>query len=151
MPNGAALHRNKTRGVRAVEAARCLELQLSGMSIRRIAETVGLSTGTVQSRIKEALAAVIVPPVEEMRKREGERLLELLDRLQPAVDAGTESAIKLAATLSASYRKLYGLNAPEQHQYQITQTTQEDLAYIDLINEARARMHQEEAQLKEQS
>lgn len=142
---------HKPRTTRAVEAAQALEYQLSGMSVRMISEKMGIPRATVQERLDSALAAVVVPTVDAMRKREGERLIHLMTKLQPAVDAGDRDAIKLAATLSASYRKLFGLNAPEQHQYQITQTTQEDLAYIDLINEARARMHQEEAQLKEQS
>lgn len=123
----------------AEEAARCLELQLSGMSYRRIAETTGLSLGTIQNRLNTAYAAIVVPGVNEMRTREGERLLLLLDRLQPAVDQGDQNAIRTAMRISESYRRLYGLNAPEQHHVQFHEVTQSDLALQEMIRAARAR------------
>ena len=143
--------RNKTKAQVAEEAATCLEMQLSGATVRTIAARLHISTGTVNNRLRTAIAAVIVPPVDEMRRREGERLLHLMSKLEPAVDKGDREALKLSAQLSASYRKLYGLNAPEQHQVQLHQVTQADLELVDLVNEARARMQQEEQQLKEQT
>ncbi|MGC5565327.1 hypothetical protein ACPYPG_21165 [Streptomyces sp. FR-108] len=142
---------HKPQAVIAEEAIRAYEMQLSGMSVRRIAKELHIAIGTVDKRIKTAIAAVVVPTVEELRTREGDRLLHLLDRLQPAVDAGDVGAIKTAARLSESYRKLFGLNAPEQHQLHISQATQQDLELIDLINAERARVRGEEQQLKEQS
>ncbi|MCX4504577.1 sigma factor-like helix-turn-helix DNA-binding protein [Streptomyces anulatus] len=130
---------NKPKAVQAAEAAECLRLQLSGLTVRAIAQELGLKPTTVQNRLTMALAAVIIPGVETLRTREGERLLHLLDRIQPAVQAGDLDAIKTAARLSESYRRLYGLNAPEQHQHQITETTQMDLAVQELIRNARAK------------
>jgi AraC-like DNA-binding protein len=140
---------NKPRAVQASEAAEALHHQLSGLTVRTIAKKMGLSPTTVQERLNMALAAVVVPGVDEMRKREGERLLYLIEQLKPAVDAGEEAAIKTTLRLSESFRRLMGLNAPEQHQLQISQTTQQDLELIDLINTERAKVQAEERQLKE--
>lgn len=140
---------HKPRSIRAAEAARCLEYQLSGMTIRMIAEKTGLSKSVVQSRLDMALASIVVPAVDEMRKREGERLVHLLSKLQPAVDTGDREAIKLAAQLSASYRKLYGLNAPEQHQLLVRQQDSSDIELIDMINTERAKVQAEEQRLRE--
>lgn len=123
----------------AEEAATCLNLQLAGMSIRRIANHTGLSTGTVQNRLTTAYAAILTPGVDEMRAREGERLLYFLDRLQAAVDQGDPNAIRQAVRISESYRRLYGLNAPEQHQVQIHETTQNDLELQEMIRAAQTR------------
>ena len=130
---------NKPRAIQAAEAARCLELQLSGLTVRSIAKKMGLAPTTVQERLNMAFAAVILPGVETMRLREGERLLYLIERLKPAVDRGEESAIKTTARLSESYRRLFGLNAPETHQLQIHQVTQNDLELQEMIRDARAR------------
>lgn len=151
MPGGPATRRYKPKAVVAEEAARCLEMHLAGATFRTIAQRTGLATGTVQNRIKTALAAVIVPGVEEMRQTEGERLRYLLSKLEPAVEKGDREAIKLSAQLSASYRKLYGLNAPEAHTVQLHQVTQADLELVDLVNEMRAKVQTEEAQLREQT
>ncbi|MFJ8935368.1 hypothetical protein ACIRL0_06565 [Streptomyces sp. NPDC102365] len=140
---------NKPRAVQAAEAGEALHHQISGLTVRTIAKEMGLSPTTVQERLNMACAAVIVPGVEEMRKREGERLLYLIEQLKSAVDRGEESAIKTTLRLSESYRRLFGLNAPEQHQLHISQTTQQDLELIDLINAERARVRNEEQQLKE--
>lgn len=130
---------HKPRAVQATEAAECLRLQLQGATVRSIAQELGLKPSTVQNRLTMALTAVIVPGVEELRKREGERLLYLIEKLKAAVDRGDESAIKTTARLSESYRRLYGLNAPEQHQVQIHETTQNDLELQDMIRAAQAR------------
>ncbi|MCX4232818.1 hypothetical protein [Streptomyces ortus] len=130
---------HKPQAVIAEEAVRAYEMQLSGMSVRRIAKELHIAIGTVDKRIKTAIAAVIVPTVEELRTREGDRLLYLLDRLQPAVDRGDVGAIKTAARLSESYRKLFGLNAPEQHTVQLHEVTQIDLGVQEMIRDARAR------------
>ncbi|MBA5222234.1 hypothetical protein H1X69_12485 [Streptomyces griseoaurantiacus] len=109
------------------------------MSYRRIAATTGLSMSTVRNRLNTAYAALITPGVNEMRAREGERLLYLLDRLQGAVEAGDQQAIKTAVRVSESYRRLFGLNAPEQHTVQFHEVTQMDLGVQELIREAHAR------------
>lgn len=151
MATGPAAHRNRSKAQVADEAARCFEMHLAGATIRTIATRMGFSTATVQKRLQTAIAAVVVPGVDEMRNTEGERLRYLLSKLEPAVEKGDREAIKLSAQLSASYRKLYGLNAPEKSVVQLHQVTQADLELVDLVNEARTRMHQEEAQLKEQA
>jgi hypothetical protein len=130
---------HKPRAVQATEAAECLRLQLQGATVRTIAQELSLTPSTVQNRLTMALTAVIVPGVDELRKREGERLLYLIEKLQPAVDRGDESAIKTTARLSESYRRLYGLNAPEQHQVHVHETTQNDLELQDMIRAAHAR------------
>ncbi|WP_274029462.1 sigma factor-like helix-turn-helix DNA-binding protein [Streptomyces sp. MMBL 11-1] len=130
---------NKPKAVIAEEAAECFRLQLSGLTYRGMAKETGLSVATVHKRVRQALTAVIVPAVEELRTREGERLLYLLERLQPAVEAGDLDAIKTAARLSESYRKLMGLNAPEQHSLQIHEVTQNDLELQDMIRAAQAK------------
>ncbi len=142
---------NVPRAVQAAQAEEALRLQLSGLTVRTIAKQMGLSPTTVQDRLNKACAALIVPGVEEMRKREGERLLYLIEKLKPAVDAGEEAAIKTTLRLSESFRRLMGLNAPEQHQLSISETTQQDLELQDLINAERAKVHAEEQQLKEKS
>ncbi|MFB7111738.1 hypothetical protein [Streptomyces sp. NPDC056291] len=130
---------NKPRAIQAAEAAQCLELQLSGLTVRSIAKKLGLAPTTVQERLNMAFAAVLLPGVETMRKREGERLLYLIEKLKAAVDRGEESAIKTTARLSESYRRLFGLNAPETHHLQIHEVTQNDLELQEMIREARAR------------
>ena len=135
----------------AEEQIRCYELKLEGKTMREIAKAIGMSVGTVHSRIEAEIAARVLPLAEEVRKVELDRLDRWLAKLEARLDAGGEPEKVIPVCIKVSERrcKLMGADAPEKFEGTLTQITQEDVALAELVNEARAVSALAEQQLRE--
>lgn len=135
----------------AEQTRKALDMRRSGMSHRAIASALGVSLKTAQNRLDEGLRLIKVENAPEARKLEADRLDYLENKLQDAVDAGDVKAIATAKSISESRRKLFGLDAPVQHDVTVTETTQADIELAELVREAKAKMAAEENRLRASS
>lgn len=162
----------------AEEQRTCYEMRLRGMSIRQIAAATGLSVGTTWNRIDCEIKETLDPLRAKVRELEIERLdrmqqtvLAVLERTHVMVSNGRviyvedarghrEPALDSAPVLAAIDRllkiqerraRLLGLDAAVKVDATVTETTQQDLELIDMVNAAKAQAANAEAQLKAQA
>ncbi|MEU0943206.1 sigma factor-like helix-turn-helix DNA-binding protein [Streptomyces canus] len=112
--------------VTADEAAECLRLRRTGMSIDRIAEHTGLSHGTVHNRISRAVKDQVQPEAEEYRAMQEGRLddaLRIVYRVlfDPEADPDTRlRAVDRLVKIEERRARLLGLDAPVKSEATIT-------------------------------
>jgi hypothetical protein len=121
------------------EQVKCLELKRQGLTVRAIAALVKLPKTTVQERLDAAFAELLLPPAEEVRKLELERLDAWQLRLEQRLDQGEDPIRVIPVGLKVLERraKLLGLDAPIQVDATFVETTQADLELQDMIRAAR--------------
>lgn len=115
------------------------DMRLKGMTFRQIGAAMGVSHVTAQKWIKDYLAEVTLPLVDEVRKQEVDRLTRYLEALDARIDDGDDKAIALAIKVSERLCKMLGADMPQQIQVEKTEVTQVDLALRDLIASQAAR------------
>lgn len=115
------------------------DLRLRGKSYRQISAELGISVGTAHRWVAEVTELVILPNVEEVRKHEVDRLMRYLDKLDARIEEGDDKAIGLAVKVSEALRRMLGVDMPTQHIVEQRETTQTDLAILDLINSQKAK------------
>lgn len=135
---------NRTNGQNRVNDAlvaeqqkQAYELRLKGKSYRLIAEEMGVSVGLAHQRVKQVIDSVIKPAGLELVTLELDRLDKYLEALDPKLQAGEPKAIATALRIGERRAKLLGMDAPEK--LEVLETTQQDIALKELINEAKAR------------
>lgn len=106
----------KTDAARAQQDATILRLRCAGLSLRAIAERVGLSHQTVANRIEDAIRELLEPAAEEWRALETARLNDLTSAAYRVLGGAETDELRLKAIdrllrLSESRRKLWGLDA----------------------------------------
>lgn len=126
----------------------CYELRLAGKTYRQVAEATGLSVGTVHTRISAHLAQRVQPLADELRAVEVDRLDRYLAKLETELDADPIRAIPVAVKVSERRARLLGIDAPQQVEALVTQVTQEDMEFAELIRDAQARAALAEIQLR---
>ena len=138
-PNSRRRRAPRNRGtVLRVEDLRlerqALELKLSGLSYRELADRQGVSVSTAHDRVERGLEHLApVDTAEKLRQLESERLEEVGGRLLLAIGLAStntvdhpldvDSLVKAAtaySTLSARKAKLLGLDLPVQQSVKIT-------------------------------
>lgn len=152
-------HSGKGRFVRSLDTAerdaQAARLRSQGRTYREIAEELGFaSRGAAHDAVARALHAVVKDDAEALRQREAERLdglyeeaLAVLERThyahshgrlvydddgRPLQDDGPKlAAIRELRTLRESYRKLYGLDAPQRLSVDAEQLGAEILSLLD--------------------
>lgn len=96
---------------------RALELRLTGMSHRAIAEALGVSDHTtIHKRVKSALNEIIREPAEAVIKMELERLDILLNGLWEQARGGDLQALDRALKIQDRRARYLGLDAPTKTQ-----------------------------------
>lgn len=109
---------------REQEITTMLRMRRAGASYASIARQFGLSTETVFSKVKKALAAAPVEEANMLRSLEVQRLDYLEMQLQPLLQQHDVKAINQAMRLSESRRKLLGIDMPEQHEVKVSNEEQ---------------------------
>lgn len=162
----------------AEEQRACYEMRLRGMSIRAIAAATGLSVTTAWRRIDCEITETLDPLRAKVRELEIERLdrmqlivLAVLDREHvvisdgrvvyrtdddgkraPVLDSGPAlAAIDRLLKIQERRARLLGLDAAVKVDATVTETTQQDLELIDMVNAAKAKAAAAEASLKSQA
>lgn len=133
MSNSPPRTRTTPMRVADLEAERdALELRLSGLSFRRIADTQGCSVATAHDRVERALAHIVpAENVEALRKIEGERTTAVMRKALQVVESAETSDVLLAGIATVircqeRYAKLFGLDVPVTQHYDLTITTEVD-------------------------
>lgn len=146
---GPAAHRGFTEAQVAEQQIRCYELRLTGMSLDRIAKETTLSKGTVHNRIQAEIQARVLPLADEVRKLELDRLDRWLAKLDQQIEAGetVPRCVEVAVKVSERRARLLGIDAPQQLEATVTEVSQADLEFQELLREAKARVATEEAKL----
>lgn len=109
---------------RAEEVAQMLHARRAGASYAAIARQFGVSTQTVHSKIKSALADMPKEEATELRAMEAQKLDYAETRLQDQIRVGNIQAINTLIRLSESRRRLLGLDMPEQHEVKVSREEQ---------------------------
>lgn len=109
----------------AHEAAQwqALDLRIKGLSYRRIAETMLVSTPTAFRYVQSAQASLreaIREKAEELRDLELARLDALTETYHPRAVEGDMAAAALCIKVSESRRKLLGIDAPTEQRVEVT-------------------------------
>lgn len=115
------------------------DLRLRGKSYRQIGTQLGVSHVTAMRWVNDYMSEVTLPLVDEIRKQEVDRMMRYLDKLDDRVNDGDEKAISLAIKVSERLCKMLGADMPTQVEVHKTETSQQDLAIMDLIASQKAR------------
>jgi hypothetical protein len=104
--------------------AQILEYRTSGMAFKHIAKLLGYSEKYIFKMYEKALAAIIAPEVEQLRKQEGERLdvmlVPCMARIMEARDAAMTgrpyetpiNEMMLSLRIAERRAKLFGIDMP---------------------------------------
>lgn len=113
----ATVKRDLSKATVREHQQRALELRLTGMSTRAIAEALGVSDhSTIQKRISSALKEIIREPAEAVIKMELERLDVVLRGLWMAAASGDLAAADRFLRIQDRRAKYLGLDAPTKVQ-----------------------------------
>ena len=123
----------------AHEAEVAYEMQRQGFSLRDIGAHLGISHETVRRRITAYCEQLVLPKAEEYRTREVERCDWLIERMAPKVAMGDPQAASTTLRAMERKAKLLGLDMPTRVDATVVQVTQEDVALMELMAEARTR------------
>lgn len=94
---------------------RCFELRRDGHSLSEVARIVGLnSPQSAANHIERAYKLCYNEPAEKIRKLAYARLMRMLTKLKPGIDAGDPDACSVALRLEARIAKMYGLDSPQK-------------------------------------
>ena len=137
----------------AAQQIQCYELRLTGMSIRAIAKKTGLSVGTVYKRIQSEIAERVLPLAEEVRKMELDRLDRWLEKLDAQIlaDKSVARNVEVAVKVAERRAKLLGIDAPEKQDVIVTETTQFDAHFMELVERVEAQNAAKAAEIREGS
>lgn len=116
----------KTDPVRGEQDEKILRLRIAGLSLRAIAQQVGLSHQGVSDRITAAIAELVHPAAEEYRTLEALRLDHYLSRLASRIYEGDEKAVNAAVRIGERRAKLLGLDSPVQLDVALERRLQEE-------------------------
>lgn len=123
-----------------------LEMRLKGMTLRQIAEVVGVSIQIVSKDVKlmlmENLADVDIPRLRAMEEARLDKVLVVAMEIAEKKSADPElrlKAVDRVVRVSTQRATLLGLNSPVRHDVTVTERTQADVELEELINEAKVR------------
>lgn len=113
----ATVKRDLSKATVHAESAKALELRLTGMSYRAIAEALGVSDhSTIAQRVQIALKEIIREPAENVLKMELERLDKMLLGMWKKAAAGDLQALDRALKIQDRRARYLGLDAPTKTQ-----------------------------------
>lgn len=113
----ASVKRDLSKATVKEHQRRALELRLTGMSHRAIAEALGVSDHTtIGKRVNTALKEITREPAEAVRNMELERLDRMLVAIWDKVSDGDVQALDRALKIQDRRAKYLGLDAPTKTQ-----------------------------------
>lgn len=142
-----------TASPRRIEAAerraQALELRKAGATYEQIAQRLGYADRANAYRaVHTALKEITAEPAKEVIKLELERLDAMLLGLWPDARKGKPEAVDRVLRVMERRSKLLGLDSPVRADVSVHQTDATDTALAEILNEAKAKVAAEEAQLK---
>lgn len=134
----------------ADEQVKILDLKRTGMTIRAIGDLLKMPKSTVQERLDAAIAELVLPAADEVRKLDLERLDSWLKRLEDRLDQGEDPVRVVPIQLKVLERraKLTGADAPVLVDATFTETTQQDIELQEMLAEAKAAQSVDEARIR---
>jgi len=99
-----------------------LDLRLTGMSYRKIADRLSVDVATAYRRVSAALERVKAEADEkavEVKAMELDRLDRILEVLEPRVERGDDKAIDRVLAVQQRRAKLLGLDAPVRQEMKV--------------------------------
>jgi transcriptional regulator len=136
----------------ADEQDKVLDLKRQGLSVRAIADQLGMTKSTVQNRLDAAIAEIVHPAAEAVRTVELERLDAWHVKLEGQLDAGEDPTKVVPVLLRCQERraKYLGLDAPERAEVTVTGTAPDEETAA-LLAAARERSATRVAQVRGES
>ncbi len=121
----------------AMRRSEALELRISGMSYRAIADAMHCADSTAYELVQSALREIPAQNVEILRTEHDQMIRMLMLKLKPRIDKGEPRAIEVAAKLLERLAKLWGLDAPTRQVMQVITESVVDEAIRELEAELR--------------
>ena len=122
----------------AKRRAQALELRISGMSYRAIADAMQCADSTAYELVQSALREIPAANVELLRTEHDAMIRLLMLKLKPRIDKGEPRAIEVATKLLERLAKLWGLDAPTRKVLEVVTESVVDEAIAALEAELRA-------------
>ena len=122
----------------AKRRAQALELRISGMSYRAIADALSCADSTAYELVQSALREIPAANVELLRTEHDAMIRLLMLKLKPRIDKGEPRAIEVATKLLERLAKLWGLDAPTRKVLEVITESVVDEAIAALEAEFRA-------------
>jgi hypothetical protein len=122
----------------AKRRAQALELRISGMSYRAIADALSCADSTAYELVQSALREIPAQNVEILRTEHDAMIRMLILKLKPRIDKGEPRAIEVATKLLERLAKLWGLDAPTRKVLEVITESVVDEAIAALEAELRA-------------
>jgi transposase len=118
-------------------ARQCFDLKSRGKTYREIEDILGIPHQTVYRWVKREIDRTILPAADEARKLEIDRYDRWLAVLEERLAAGdpTHTTVQTMLKVSERRAKLLGLDMPIKVEATITETTQADLEWAELVRE----------------
>jgi len=123
----------------AAEQVQCYDYQLAGLSMRQIAAKTGLSVGTVHKRIHAECTEIVSAKAEEVRQQQLAQIQAWLSRINGEISVGRAIArnIEVGTRLLERQAKLLGMDAPEKIDATVTEMSQVDIEFAELVRNAK--------------
>ncbi|WP_298207514.1 helix-turn-helix domain-containing protein [Ferrimicrobium sp.] len=122
----------------AKRRAQALELRISGMSYRAIADAMQCADSTAYELVQSALREIPAQNVEILRTEHDAMIRMLFSKLMPRIDKGEPRAIEVGVKLLERLAKLWGLDAPTRKVLEVITESVIDEAIAALEAELRA-------------
>ena len=119
----------------AKRRAQALELRISGMSYRAIADAMQCADSTAYELVQSALREIPAQNVEILRTEHDAMIRRLFAKLMPRIDKGEPRAIEVGVKLLERLAKLHGLDAPTRQVMQVITEETVDRAIRELEQE----------------
>ncbi len=114
-----------------------IQLRISGMSYRQIADAMHCSDSRAHEMVQEALRDIPAPDVEALRKEQDAMIRSLYLALVPRINKGEPRAIEVALKLLERLAKLHGLDAPTKQIIEVITEEAVDKAIRELEEQLR--------------
>jgi len=116
----------------AMRRSQALELRISGMSYRAIADALSCADSTAYELVQSALREIPAANVEILRQEHDSMIRALFLKLKPRIDKGEPRAIEVGVKLLERLAKLHGLDAPTRQIMQVVTEEAVDRAIREL-------------------
>lgn len=118
---------------------RAWRMRRDGFDYDTIGEKLGVSLQTAHRYVTNYRAEMIRPDAAQYFDEFFADLRNLRVRLQPGVLEGDPQAVRAALAVNESARKMLGLDAPVRADVTVTELSEEDRAFAEMLREEAAR------------
>jgi hypothetical protein len=100
--------------------AEVLRLRLGGATLRQIAKIYGVSSALIHDDLKSELNSICAESREELRKVMAERYAVMAQKWTTSAYNHDDRAAKIVLEIYAAERRMFGLDAPEQREVELS-------------------------------